>query len=85
MANKPHKEHTLSSSPEAIKLRRQLGKQVRVRRQMLGLSLAKLGYLIGVSAPQLFNIENGDSFPSFVVYAALLEKFNLPAPILTTR
>lgn len=85
MAKKLPREHTLSSSWKSICLRRRLGVQVRIRRNMTGLSLAKLGKEIGISAPQLYNIESGHSFPSFVVYAALLEKFGLSPPALTAK
>lgn len=58
-------------------LKKRLGEGVRLERKRLGLSLKKLGDEIGVSAPQLFNIESGDSFPSFVVYEALVRRFGL--------
>ena len=67
-------------SPEAIdrRMAQAIGSQVRAFRNQLGLTVAKLAQLAGLSPGMLSKIENGNASPSLGTLHALSRAFKVP-------
>ena len=53
-----------------------LGGRIKVRREVLGLSLSKVARLSGISPSALSQIENGKAFPSIVTLKSIADTLN---------
>jgi transcriptional regulator with XRE-family HTH domain len=70
-----------TTDPEATRL----GATIRALREAHGLKIAELAYAIGISRPQLSNIELGARRATPQVCRAIADKLNIPLAAITVE